>query len=116
MYAIRSYYAFIVKGTQDELAAYPASETAFTMFFPEAHLLSASGALSPKSPLSIGCQGVYREDTAVGGNFGAFTSNRPAAIAKELGCTQALIGHFEERKDKTGILSEAGVTDTAAVV
>ena len=54
-------------------------------------------------------------DTAVGGNFGAFTTNRPAAAARALGCTDTLIGHCEERNDKSGILAEAGVKDTAAV-
>ncbi len=32
-----------------------------------------------------------------------------------MGCLEALIGHCEERADKTGILHEAGVTDTEAV-
>ena len=65
--------------------------------------------------MRVGCQGVYRGDTAVGGNFGAFTTNRPAHAAAMLGCTDTLIGHCEERNDKAGILAEAGVTDTAAV-
>jgi len=56
--------------------------------------------------LSIGCQGVYREDIRQGGNFGAFTTNRPAAAAKASGCRWALIGHSEERKDKLGIIEE----------
>ena len=54
-------------------------------------------------------------NTAVGGNFGALTTNRPASIVKAMGCTSALIGHCEERNDKAGILAEAGVTDPAAV-
>ncbi|MCQ4728113.1 triose-phosphate isomerase, partial [Anaerotignum faecicola] len=61
------------------------------------------------------CQGVYRDDTAVGGGFGAFTTNRTANAAKAIGCTTTIIGHCEERKDKAGILAEAGVTDTKAV-
>ena len=54
-------------------------------------------------------------DTAVGGNFGAFTTNRPAAAMKAAGCETTIIGHCEERNDKSGILAEAGVTDTDAV-
>ena len=73
------------------------------------------GARCEDSPVQVGCQGVYRMNTAVGGNFGAFTTNRPASIAKAMGCTSTIIGHCEERNDKTGILAEAGVTDTAAV-
>ena len=64
--------------------------------------------------MKLGCQGVYRDDTALGGNFGAFTTNRPAAAAKALGCESVLIGHCEERADKLGILAEAGVTGAAA--
>ena len=64
--------------------------------------------------MRLGCQGVYRDDTAPGGNFGAFTTNRPAAAAKALGCESVLIGHCEERADKLGILAEAGVTGAAA--
>ena len=48
------------------------------MYLPEAHLLGAAAAKKPDSPVQLGCQGVYRADTAVGGNFGAFTTNRPA--------------------------------------
>jgi len=55
--------------------------------------------------LHIGCQSVYRQDTALGGNFGAFTSNRPAAAMAAIGCTSTMIGHSEERKDKLSMLS-----------
>lgn len=87
----------------------------FVQYFPEAHILGAVSALCENSPVQVGCQGVYRMNTAVGGNFGAFTTNRPASIAKAMGCTSTIIGHCEERNDKAGILAEAGVTDTAAV-
>ncbi len=50
--------------------------------------------------LSIGSQSVYRGDVEVGGNFGAFTSNLPAAVVKSLGCEWSIIGHSEERRDK----------------
>ena len=58
---------------------------------------------------------VFRADTAVGGNFGAFTTNRPASAMVAAGCETTIIGHCEERNDKAGILAEAGVTDTDAV-
>lgn len=56
--------------------------------------------------LSLGSQGVYREDVKVGGNFGAFTTNLPAAAAESMGLTWSIIGHSEERKDKLGIIEK----------
>ena len=105
---------YIVTQTQEALKQYDPSEVEFVQYFPEAHILGAVGALCENSPVKLGCQGVYRDDTALGGNFGAFTTNRPAAAAKALGCESVLIGHCEERADKLGILAEAGVTGAAA--
>ena len=105
----------IVEETQETLKVYDPSEVEFAMFFPEIHILNAAAAKSADSPIQVGCQGVYREDTAVGGNFGAFTTNRPASSMAAAGCDAVLIGHCEERNDKMGILAEAGVTDTDAV-
>lgn len=105
----------IVENTQDALGKYDPQKVEFVQFLPEAHLLQAVAALSENSPLQIGSQGVYRDNTAVGGNFGAFTTNRPASIVKAMGCAATLIGHCEERNDKKGILAEAGVSDTSAV-
>ena len=68
----------VVEGTQDGLAAYDKNEVEFAAYLPEAHLLSAAAARKPGCALQLGCQGVFRADTAVGGNFGAFTTNRPA--------------------------------------
>lgn len=110
------YAETIVGGTQEELKKYDSANAEFTMFFPEMHLLNAAAALSDDSPVKIGCQGVYRADTAVGGNFGAFTTSRPAAIAKAAGCEAVLIGHCEERNDLAGIMNMAGVKDTAPAV
>lgn len=56
--------------------------------------------------LHIGSQGVFRQNVEDGGNFGAFTTNLPAAAAYNMGCTGAIIGHSEERKDKQGIIGE----------
>ena len=105
----------IIKNTQAQLSAYSREEAEFTMFFPEAHISNAKEALEKSGAVKIGCQGVYRADTAIGGNFGAFTTNRTANAAREMGCEATLIGHCEERNDKAGILAEAGVTDTAAI-
>ncbi|MCD8103850.1 MAG: triose-phosphate isomerase [Lachnospiraceae bacterium] len=105
----------VVSLTQDALKKYDPEHVEFVQFLPEAHLLSAASALCADSPVQLGCQGVYRENTAVGGNFGAFTTNLPASAAKALGCSAALIGHCEERNDKKGILREAGVSAAAAV-
>ena len=104
----------IVSGTQDALTAYNPAEVEFVMYMPEAHLLGAAAAKTENSPVQLGCQGVYRADTAVGGNFGAFTTNRPANAAAQMGCASTLIGHCEERNDKMGILAEAGGTGQAA--
>ena len=107
--------AAVVNGTQQALKVYDPAAVEFVQYLPEAHLLSAVGALCHNSPVHIGSQGVYRVDTAPGGNFGALTTNRPASIVKAMGCTSTLIGHCEERNDKKGILAEAGATDLAAV-
>lgn len=107
----------IVKETQEALREY-AGRVEFAMYFPEAHVPGAAASLSADSPIKLGCQSVYREDTAPGGNFGAFTGERPANAMKALGVSSVLIGHCEERKAMKGILAEAGVTgkDAAAAV
>ena len=82
----------IVTDTQAGLSLYDPAEVEFVMYLPEAHIPAAVAARQPGSRLKIGCQGGYREDVVPGGNFGAFTSNRPAAAAKALGCESVLIG------------------------
>ena len=106
---------FIVKNTQQALKKYDPSEVEFVQYFPEAHLLSAVAARCEGSPVQVGCQSVYRMNTAVGSNFGAFTTNRPVSAMKAMDVNYTIIGHCEERNDKMGILAEAGVTDTKAV-
>lgn len=105
----------IVSGTQENLKRYDPAEVEFVQYLPEAHLIGAVAARCEGSPVQVGCQGVYRMNTAVGGNFGAFTTNRPASAMAAMGVKSTIIGHCEERNDKNGILAEAGVTDTAAV-
>lgn len=83
----------------------------FVVYLPEAHLIPALNQQVADSPIEIGCQSVYRKDIRAGENFGAFTTNRPAASMKQLGVTQTIIGHFEERVDKNELLAAAGVTD-----
>lgn len=112
---IEQWGSYIVTGTQKLLRKYDPAEVEFVQYFPEAHLLSAVSALSQNSPVQVGCQGVYRGNTAVGGNFGAFTTNRPASAMVAMGVNATIIGHCEERNDKGGILAEAGVSDPAAV-
>ena len=106
---------YIVRNTQEQLKKYDASEVEFVQYFPEAHLLNAVAARCEGSPVQVGCQSVYRMNTAVGGNFGAFTTNRPVSIMKAMDVNYTIIGHCEERNDKMGILAEAGVVDTKAV-
>ena len=105
---------FLVHNTQEELKKY-GQEAEFAMFFPELHLFGALNARSEDSPVQIGCQGVFRQDVQPGGNFGAFTTNRPAAAMKAAGCETVLIGHCEERNHIGGILQMTGETDTRIV-
>ena len=105
----------VMEGIQAPLQAYAKQDVTFTVYFPEAHILSASAAQTDQSPVVLGCQGVYREDTAAGGNFGAFTTERPASAAYALGCRSALVGHCEDRKNYSDILSEGGIHESAAV-
>ena len=105
---------FLVHNTQEELKKY-GQEAEFAMFFPELHLFGALNARSADSPVQIGCQGVFRQDVQPGGNFGAFTTNRPAAAMKAAGCETVLIGHCEERNHIGGILQMTGETDTRIV-
>ena len=106
---------YVVEQTQRALSRYKGEEVEFVHFFPEAHLLAAVKANRDSRLLKIGCQGVFRVDTGNGGNFGALTTNCPAAAVKALGCSCVIIGHCEERADKSGILAEAGMKDASAV-
>lgn len=112
---MRDWAGYIVGHTQEQLKQYDGDNVEFGIYFPEAHVIRASEALCQGSPVKVGCQGVFREDTKEGGNFGAFTSNRTANAMKAAGCKTTIIGHCEERRDKGGILAEAGVKDSGAV-
>ena len=112
---LKDWGGYIVRNTQEALKRYDPNEVEFVQYFPEAHLLNAVAARCEGSPVEVGCQSVYRMNTAVGGNFGAFTTNRPVSAMLAMGVNAAIIGHCEERNDKMGILAEAGVADTKAV-
>ncbi len=86
-----------------------------TFLLPEGLILSAKRYLAAfdaqaTAGISIGSQGVYRDNVAPGGNFGAFTTLLPAAAARNLGADWSIIGHSEERKDKLGILHAYNAT------
>lgn len=84
-----------------------ASIAEFAAFLPEAQLVGAvAGAES--SPLGCGSQSVHTQDTAPGGNFGAFTSLRTANSVAQLGCGWTLIGHCEERMYLRCVMGETG--------
>lgn len=79
----------------------------FAAFLPESQLVGAvAGAES--SPLGCGSQSVHTQDTAPGGNFGAFTSLRTANSVAQLGCGWTLIGHCEERMYLRCVMGETG--------
>lgn len=111
----RDWATTIVDATLPALKEYDGAEVAFTHFYPEAHLIGALEATGSSKALAIGCQGVYRGDTSVGGNFGAFTTGRPANAMVALGCSDTIIGHCEERNDKNEILALGGNTDRSKV-
>ena len=112
--AIDSYASIIIQRIYSELGIYK-GKAEFVHFYPEAELASAVKAAEGSDVLSIGAQGVYRSDITPGGNFGAFTTNRPAAAVKALGCKAVIIGHSEERNDKNEILAMGGNTDRKTV-
>ena len=110
---LKDWGSYIVAHTQEGLKHYDPSQVEFVQYFPEAHILGAVGARCEGSPVQVGCQGVYRMNTAVGGNFGAFTTNRPASAARAMGCTSTIIGHCEERMNLRAIMDEAGAAPDA---
>jgi len=103
----------IISGVSPGLKKHSGKQAVFTMFFPEAHITQAVNA-KKDSPVKIGCQGVHWDDIAPGGNFGAFTTSKPAAALTALGCESVIIGHCEERRSLAAVLAEAGVTGDAS--
>jgi len=83
-----------------ETSSYASSHVNVVFYPPESLLHSANETLAAVEvpfPISLGSQGVFREDLEPGGNFGAFTTSLTARAALTYGCTYALIGHSEER-------------------
>ena len=111
---INDYSRTIINETKTMLEQYE-GKAEFVHFYPESQLPAAVDASSDSSVLSIGAQGVYREDVQPGGNFGAFTTERPAAAVKAIGCSWVLIGHSEERNDKNALFALAGSHDRMLV-
>ena len=98
---------YIVRSVDEALSVY-GEKGEFVIFFPEAHILPAARA--GMRHCVLGCQGVFREDVAKGGNFGAFTTGRTAKSMAALGCRYAIIGHCEERRDLTAVMTLGGGT------
>ena len=101
---------YIVEHTQECRKHYDPTEVEFVQYFPEAHILGAVAAQCENSPVQVGSQSVYRMNTAVGGNFGAFTTNRPASTVKAMGCHSTIIGPGADRNGNMGVLTEAAGT------
>ena len=81
-----------------------------TYILPEGLILCAVNKLKESAAgdignINIGVQGVFRDDVCQGGNFGAFSANRPAAAMTNMGCTWTMNGHSEERLDKFTMLA-----------
>ena len=81
-----------------------------TYMLPEGLLISALNILykyeeKQRKNISIGCQGVHMENIRKGGNFGAFTTFKPAAAVKNIGAKWVVIGHSEERRYLESIFS-----------
>lgn len=77
---------------------------------PEGLIISALNILNKynkkqRQNISIGCQGVHMENIRKGGNFGAFTTFKPAAAVKNIGAEWVVIGHSEERRYLENIFS-----------
>lgn len=95
-----SYGSIIGSGIENMDLALPV-----TIFFQESNLLDA---IRVTSKVKIGCQGVHYEDVEKGKNFGALTTFRSAKAMASIGVKATIIGHCEERKHLTYLLSLGG--------
>lgn len=111
---VEKWGTYLTKEIQKTMREYE-DRAEIAIFYPEAYLIQAANVKEKDATWKVGVQGIYREDTKKGGNFGAFTTNRTAKSVKAMGCEYVLIGHCEERMDKSGILAEAGIEDSEAV-
>lgn len=106
------YVNYIIAPLVEEISKYKDSK--FYFYLPEAYLLEANKLIKDSSNIVLGCQSNHYDDIGDNGNFGAFTSEKPAAAMKGLGACSSLIGHFEERKSLKFIFSKAGSTNINA--
>ena len=125
---VREWGPYIVSMTQEALKAYSPEEVEFVQFFPEAHIIGALSARSEGSPVKIGCQSIYRKTTAIGGNFGAFTGDRPASAMISEALPRTMVGLYclgeksEEQERWEEVLGEqleiglAGVDKSKVVI
>lgn len=109
---INDWAKYIVDNIENRLLDYKDNSN-FTFFFPEMHLLSAIASKKYDGVFNIGSQSVHFEDVSKGGNFGAFTTDRPAAAVKSVGCTHVIIGHCEERNKLFKILNSTSTSSEA---
>ena len=79
------------------------------LFESEPYFIHHSVPLSKAPPRRSRCTVCGNPATAIGGNFGAFTGDRPASAMKVLGVSSTIVGHCEERTDKAEIMSASGV-------
>lgn len=93
-----------------ELGLGKISETMVIYMLPEGLIITAAEALDKYEEkagnIFIGCQGVFKDNIRANGNFGAFTTFKPAAAVKSLGSSWTIIGHSEERKVFYDIIEE----------
>ena len=97
----------------DELGLGSTDDYSLVFLLPELLIVPFAEALGSRDPervrgIAYGVQSVFRADVQPGGNFGAFTSNLPASAARGSGSTWAMIGHSEERADKSSLLERLG--------
>lgn len=97
----------------EPLKKYP--DLSFIIYPPEAYLIRACELVKESPNIRIGCQANHYEDVSKEGNFGAFTSLRPASAMKAIGAQSSLIGHFEERRHLNTLYQLAGVNDPIIV-
>lgn len=85
------------------------SDIEVTYYFPESCLVPAMEAMRECDcgpGLNVGSQGLYRRDTAPGGDYGAMTGTRPASAMLSLGCRRSLVAHSDERRDKFQLMTD----------
>ena len=111
--------SLIIQSVELGLGAH--DDLALIFLLPEGLVPTAARCLAQfpverRKMLAIGVQGVHWDDVRPGQNFGAFTTSVPAVAAANLKSQWAIIGHSEERRAKSQILStyDASIATNAA--